>query len=77
MSVVHHENKSGDESGNERVSFVQIPPKHNWLFLFFEDPHSGYKAKRFADLMTVVVLGSIVVFCLETENVSKSLLVCV
>ena len=53
-----------------KIPFIKMPPQHNWLFLFFEDPHSGDRAKRFADLMTIVVLGSIVVFCLETENVS-------
>ena len=67
--------KPEGEPDNEhtRISLLSMPPQtpsHSALFQFFEEPHSSTSAKRFADLMTVVVLGSIVVFCLETENVS-------
>lgn len=64
---------SEPESEHTKITLPSMPPhtlSHSALFQFFEEPHSSTSAKRFADLMTVVVLGSIVVFCLETENVS-------
>ena len=43
--------------------------QHSPLFLFFEEPHSGPLAQHFANIMTIVVVVSIIAFCLETENV--------
>jgi len=43
--------------------------KHSPLFLFFEEPHSGPLAQHFANVMTVIVVISIIGFCMETENV--------
>ena len=44
--------------------------QHSKLFLFFEEPSSSRMAQHFANIMTVVVVVSIIGFCLETENVS-------
>ena len=44
---------------------------HSQMFLFLEEPGSGPFAKLFANLMTVIVVVSIVAFCLETENSLK------
>lgn len=43
--------------------------QHSPLFQFFEEPHSGPLAQHFANIMTIVVVVSIIAFCLETENV--------
>ena len=57
------------ENVHEKVARMASLKQHSPLFLFFEEPHSGPLAQHFANIMTIVVIVSIIAFCLETENV--------
>lgn len=50
----------------QRMSLMEN--NHSPLYLFLEEPGSSAHAHHFANFMTVVVVVSIVGFCLETEN---------
>jgi hypothetical protein len=63
-------NKSAEDL-HTRIARMNIKAKgHSTLFLFLEEPGSSVYAQHFGNAMTLVVVVSIIAFCLETENVS-------